>query len=80
VLANCLLKLAKLQYFSDLYVSSEGNSKKFWLHFHHLSTKGATSNLSNGNFTADDISDYFFLSVPYNTVQSDFSVATFLFT
>ena len=41
--------------------TSKGNSKNFWSHFHHLSTKGAKSSLCNNNFTADDINNYFCL-------------------
>ena len=39
-----------------------------------MCTKGAELSLCNNNFTADDISNYF-LSVPYNTVQSISSIS-----
>ena len=55
-------------------MSSKGNSKRFWSNFHHLPIKGAMPSLSNGNFTADGINDYF-LSVLYNTVQSVLSTS-----
>ena len=66
---NHLLKSDKSQHFTDLCESSKGSSKQFWSHFCYLSTKGAKSNHNNDTFTADSINNYF-LSVPYNTVQS----------
>ena len=66
---NHLLRSAKSQYLTDLCESSKGSSKQFWSLFRCLSTKSTKSNYNNDAFTADDINDYF-LSVPFNTVQS----------
>ena len=66
---NHLLRSAKSQYLTDLCESSKGSSKQFWSLFRCLSTKSTKSSYNNDAFTADDINDYF-LSVPFNTVQS----------
>ena len=66
----CLLKSTKLQFFTELTQYLQSNPKQLWLHFRHLSSKSNKPSGHNIALAAGDINDYFFLSVPYKTVQS----------